>query len=172
MKPRPYMNPYLAGALLGLLLTATIYITGRGLGASGAFKSAVVAGVETVAPAHTASTTFYKEYAGDHAGNPLMNWLVFEVVGVLIGAFVSGVISDRMDLKLEFGPRSTAKDQDRGCARRGHCSGASVRSSGRGCTSGAALSGMAVMSTGGIITMLAIFAGAYIFAYFFRKLWI
>ena len=43
---------------------------------------------------------------------------------------------------------------------------------GRGCTSGAALSGMAVMSTGGIMTMIFIFAGAYGFAYFVRKLWI
>ena len=171
MKPRPYMNPYLAGALLGLLLTATIYITGRGLGASGAFKSAVVAGVGTVAPAHTASTTFYKEYTGDHAGNPLMNWLVFEVVGVVIGAFVSGVISDRMDLKLEFGPRATAKVRIAGALGGGLLWGIGSQL-GRGCTSGAALSGMAVMSTGGIITMLAIFAGAYIFAYFFRKLWI
>lgn len=171
MKPRPYMNPYLAGALLGVLLTATIYITGRGLGASGAFKSAVVAGVETVAPAHTASTTFYIEYSGDHAGNPLMNWLVFEVVGVLIGAFVSGVISDRMDLKLEFGPRSTTKVRIVGALGGGLLWGIGSQL-GRGCTSGAALSGMAVMSTGGIITMLAIFAGAYAFAYVFRKLWI
>ena len=171
MKPKPYMNPYLAGALLGVLLTATIYITGRGLGASGAFKSAVVAGVETVAPAHTASRTFYKEYAGDHAGNPLMNWLVFEVVGVLIGAFVSGVISDRMDLKLEHGPRSTAGIRIAGALGGGLLWGIGSQL-GRGCTSGAALSGMAVMSTGGIITMLAIFGGAYAFAYFFRKLWI
>ena len=171
MKPKPYMNPYLAGALLGVLLTATIYITGRGLGASGAFKSAVVAGVETVAPTHTASTPFYQEYAGDHGGNPLMNWLVFEVVGVVIGAFVSGVISDRMDLKLEFGPRSTAKVRIAGALSGGLLWGIGSQL-GRGCTSGAALSGMAVMSTGGIITMLAIFAGAYAFAYFFRKLWI
>jgi hypothetical protein len=31
---------------------------------------------------------------------------------------------------------------------------------------------MAVISTGGILTMAAIFGGAYMFAYFFRKLWI
>jgi uncharacterized membrane protein YedE/YeeE len=43
---------------------------------------------------------------------------------------------------------------------------------GRGCTSGAALSGMAIFSTGGILTMLSIFGGAYLFAYFFRKLWL
>lgn len=171
MKPTTYMNPYLAGALLGLLLTATIYITGRGLGASGAFKSGVVAGVETVAPSHTSTTTFYREYSGDHAGNPLMNWLVFEVVGVLIGAFISGLVSDRMDLTFEHGPRATTRARIVGALAGGALWGIGSQL-GRGCTSGAALSGMAVMSTGGIITMLAIFAGAYAFAYVFRKLWI
>ena len=76
-----------------------------------------------------------------------------------------------MDLKLEFGPRSTAKVRIAGALGGGLLWGIGSQL-GRGCTSGAALSGMAVMSTGGIITMLAIFAGAYAFAYFFRKLWI
>ena len=49
-----YMNPYFAGFLLGLVLLATIFITGRGLGASGALKNAVVASVELVAPDHAA----------------------------------------------------------------------------------------------------------------------
>ena len=47
-----YMNPYLAGVLLGLVLLSAIFISGRGLGASGAVKSAVIATVEAVAPAH------------------------------------------------------------------------------------------------------------------------
>lgn len=38
MEPKKYMNPYLAGFFLGLTLLATIYITGRGLGASGSVK--------------------------------------------------------------------------------------------------------------------------------------
>jgi uncharacterized membrane protein YedE/YeeE len=171
MEESKYMNPYLAGFLLGLLLIATIYITGRGLGASGAVKSATVAAVETIAPEHTQNTKFYKEYSGEHTGSPLMNWLVFEVVGVLIGAFVSGLISDRLDFKIEKGPHTTTKIRIAGAIIGGLLWGFGSQL-GRGCTSGAALSGMAVMSTGGIITMMAIFGGAYGFAYFFRKFWL
>ena len=172
MEEKKYMNSYLAGALLGLLLIATIYITGRGLGASGAIKSYTVTAVQTIAPSHTAATKFYKEYGEEHPGSsPLMNWLVFEVTGVLIGAFLSGLISNRLDLKLEKGPRTTTKIRIAGALVGGILWGVGSQL-GRGCTSGAALSGMAVMSTGGIITMFAIFAGAYGFAYFFRKFWI
>jgi uncharacterized protein len=171
MEKTNYMNPYLAGLLLGLLLIATIYITGRGLGASGAVKSMAVAAVETIAPGHTDNALFYKEYSGEHTGSPLMNWLVFEVVGVIIGAFASGLISNRLDFKLEKGPRTTTRIRVWGAIIGGILWGIGSQL-GRGCTSGAALSGMAVMSTGGIITMFAIFGGAYGFAYFFRKFWI
>lgn len=172
MENTKYMNPYLAGVLLGILLLVTIYITGRGLGASGAIKSYAVTTVEAVAPAHTASAQFYKEYTKSHgSGSPLMNWLVFEVTGVLIGAFLSGLLSNRLDFNLEKGPHTTTKIRIAGALTGGLLWGVGSQF-GRGCTSGAALSGMAVMSTGGIITMFAIFAGAYIFAYFFRKLWI
>ena len=172
MEETKYMNPYLAGALLGLLLVATIYITGRGLGASGAIKSYAVTTVETIAPSHAAETKFYTEYGKEHSsGSPLMSWLVFEVTGVLIGAFISGLISNRLDLKLEKGPHTTTKIRVTGALIGGLLWGIGSQL-GRGCTSGAALSGLAVMSTGGIITMLAIFAGAYLFAYTFRKFWI
>jgi len=89
----------------------------------------------------------------------------------LIGAFLSGLISNRLDFKLEKGPRTTTKIRVAGALIGGMLWGIGSQL-GRGCTSGAALSGMAVMSFGGIITMFAIFAGAYAFAYFFRKFWI
>lgn len=171
MEEKKYMNPYLAGVLLGFLLIATIYITGRGLGASGAVKSFVIATVDAVAPEHTANTNFYKEYSEGHEGSPLMNWLVFEVVGVVIGAFLSGLVSNRLNLKLEHGPRIKSNIRITGALIGGLLFGFGAQL-GRGCTSGAALSGMAVLSTGGLITMAAIFGGAYLFAYFFRKFWI
>lgn len=171
MNETKYMNPYLAGFFLGLLLLGTIYITGRGLGASGAVKSFTVAAFQAVAPSHTESQKFYKEYMEEHAGSPLKNWLVFEVIGVLIGAFASGLISNRLTLKLEHGPNTVPKIRIIAAIFGGALFGFGAQL-GRGCTSGAALSGMAVLSTGGLITMMAIFGGAYAFAYFFRKLWI
>lgn len=171
MSETKYMNPYLAGFFLGLILLATIYVTGRGLGASGAVKSAVVSTVETVAPAHTSNTKFYQEYSQEHPGNPLKNWLVFEVIGVLIGAFVSGLISNRLKFTLERSPKIQVTTRVVGALIGGALFGFGAQL-GRGCTSGAALSGMAVLSFGGILTLIAIFGGAYAFAYFFRKLWL
>lgn len=171
MNETKYMNPYIAGILLGFLLIATIYITGRGLGASGAIKSFTITSVESIAPEHAENTQFYKEYSETHSGSPLKNWLVFEVIGALIGAFLSGLYSERLAFKLEHGPNIKVKVRIISAIIGGALFGFGAQL-GRGCTSGAALSGMGVMSTGGLVTMFAIFGGAYMFAYLFRKLWI
>lgn len=171
MKPQKFMNPYLAGFLLGLVLLGTIYVTGRGLGASGAFKSVVLSTVVKVAPEHSANTPFIKTYSEEHQDGPLKDWLVFEVIGVIIGAFFSGVVSNRVGIKLERGPNISNKTRIVAAVIGGLFFGFGAQL-GRGCTSGAALSGMAVMSFGGIVTMFAIFGSGYAFAWFFRKLWI
>ncbi|MDP3912613.1 MAG: YeeE/YedE thiosulfate transporter family protein [Bacteroidota bacterium] len=171
MNAEKYMNPYLAGFLLGLVLLGTIYVTGRGLGASGAVKSVVLTSIIKMAPEHSANTPYLKSYGEENPGGPLKDWLVFEVIGVIIGAFFSGVISNRTGIKLERGPNITNKTRIIAAIIGGALFGFGSQL-GRGCTSGSALSGMAVMSFGGIITMLAIFGSGYAFAYFFRKLWL
>ena len=107
----------------------------------------------------------------EHENTPLKNWLVFEVIGVVIGAFISGLISNRLKFTLERSPKIQVRTRIAAAVFGGLLFGFGAQL-GRGCTSGAALSGMAVLSTGGILTLLAIFGGAYMFAYFFRKLWI
>ncbi len=168
---RPPMNPYQAGVLLGLVLLAAIFVSGRGLGASGAVKSAVVATVEAAAPAHARTAPFYAEYATEHAENPLKQWLVFEVVGVAIGAFLSGLVSGRLTWATERGPRVGGGTRIAFALAGGALFGVGAQLA-RGCTSGAALSGMAVLSTAGFLTMIAIFGTGYAVAYVTRRLWI
>ncbi len=171
MEPKPYMNPYAAGVLLGAVLLLTIYITGRGLGASGAIKTVVAGTVATVANDHYQNAEYYRHYAADHAESPWKAWLLFEMLGVVIGAFVSAAISNRVQLKFEKGPRIGNRTRVVFAVLGGILFGFGAQLA-RGCTSGAALSGMAVMSLGGMITMAAIFGGAYALAVFFRKLWL
>ncbi len=170
-KGNRYMNPYLGGVLLGLVLLATFMISGRGLGASGAIKSFVASGVETVAPSYTESCTFYQEYNKDHTGGPFSNWLVLQLMGVIVGGFISGALAGRLKVKVEHSPKITSKTRLLFAALGGILFGFGSQI-GRGCTSGAALSGMAVLSFGGFITMMAIFGTAFALAYFARKLWI
>ena len=169
--PKKYMNPYLAGFFLGFVLLTTIYITGRGLGASGAIKSFVVQTVENVAPEHAATTDYYITQRQNNPDGPLKSWLVFEVIGVVIGAFLSAVMSNRVTVKIEKGPGVKNGIRIAAAIFGGALFGIGSQLA-RGCTSGAALSGMAVMSFVGIVTMMSIFGMAYAMAWFFRKLWI
>jgi uncharacterized protein len=168
--PKNHINPYIAGVLLGLVLIASVFISGRGLGASGAVKSCVVSVVSTVTPTHTNESMYYQKYVNNEP-NPLKSWLVFEVLGVLIGGFLSGMLSGRLTLVVDKGPRISLRTRLIFAFVGGILFSFGAQF-GRGCTSGAALSGMSVLSTGGFITMLAIFGSGFVFAYFFRKLWI
>ena len=166
-----YMNPYIAGVLLGLVVIAANFIAGRGVGASGAVKSTIVAAMEKIAPQHTATATFYKDFGESHGGNPLNSWLVYQMLGVLVGAFLSGIIARRMTWRVEHSPKITSKRRLVFALLGGIFFGFGSQL-GRGCTSGSALSGMAVLSLQGFISMMAIFGSAFAFAYFFRKNWI
>jgi uncharacterized membrane protein YedE/YeeE len=169
-KAKPYINPYLGGVLLGLVLLAANFVSGRGLGASGAIKSVVVTTVDAVAPAHTEKAAFYQEYKEAHS-NPMKSWLVFEMMGVLVGGFLSGALAGRLKVKVEHSPKITSRRRLVFALLGGIFFGFGSQM-GRGCTSGSALSGMAVLSLGGIVTMAAIFGTGYVLAYFFRKNWI
>ena len=171
VKKTKYLNPYLGGVLLGLVLLSANFIAGRGLGASGAIKSTIVASMTTVAPAASERSGFVKEFRQSHSGSPMKTWLVFEMLGVLVGGFLSGAIAGRLKFKVEHSPKITSRKRLLLALTGGALFGFGSQL-GRGCTSGSALSGMAVLSLGGFITMMAIFGTAFALAFFFRKNWI
>jgi len=164
------MNPYIAGTLLGIVLLLAMFLSGRGLGASGGLKYCVVSIVGAVDRPHAEKSTYYSKYF-EEGKKPLKNWLTFEVIGVLVGGFLSGALSKRLKFKIEKSPNISNKRRLIFAFLGGlfFVYGAQLA---RGCTSGAALSGMAVLSVAGFVTMIAIFGSAYIFAWFFRKNWI
>jgi len=108
-EPKPYSNPYLVGIGLGLVLLSAFLIMGRGLGASSAPSTVVAVVVNKVAPEHAAQNNFYKEYIGDGTTNPLKEWIIFEVIGVAIGGFLSGSLAHRIKGKVEKGPKISVK---------------------------------------------------------------
>ncbi len=165
-----YMNPYLAGVLLGLVLLFSMFLSGRGLGASGGLKYCVVSIVGAVDKSHASNSVYYSKYF-ENDEKPMQNWLTLVIFGVLAGGFISGSLSKRLKFSIEKGPRISNKRRLIFAFIGGmlFVYGAQLA---RGCTSGAALSGMAVLSLAGFVTMAAIFGSAYIFAWFFRKNWI
>jgi len=164
------MNPYLAGTMLGLVLLSSMYLAGRGLGASGGLKYCIVSVVGAIDNSHAEKSAYYSKYFED-GQKPLTNWLVIEIFGVLAGGFISGAVSGRLKLKIEKSP-SVSNARRLTLAFLGGFFFVYGAQLARGCTSGAALSGMAVLSLAGFITMMAIFGSAYAFAWFFRKNWI
>ena len=168
-KGRPYMNPYAAGVALGIVLLATFAVMGHGIGASGAFASAVASGVNATAPAHAGANDYYRQYlAGGR--DPLVSWIVVEVLGIAVGGFFSAWLAGRLSRGIERGPRADRRERIAYAALGGVLMGFAARLA-RGCTSGQALTGGALLSVGSWVFMIAIFVAGYAAAPLFRRQW-
>ena len=140
--PRPYVNGTLAGVALGVVLLASFVVAGRGLGASGAFAAVAGNAVGSVAPAVLASDPGLADRLP--TGVALLDdWIVLEIVGVVIGAGISAVLAGRWRAGASTpGPRRLVR-----AVAGGTLMGLGARMA-YGCTSGLALSGGALLATG------------------------
>jgi len=168
--PRPYLNPYLAGTLLGLVLFASFYVTGGGLGASAAMSRAQTAFLDLLAPGHVDRVAYFAEMAGGHR-NPWLNSAIWMMVGTILGGFTSGLFNRRLKPELRKGPNIRTGTRVAFALLGGVIMGYGARLA-RGCTSGQALSGGAVLSVGSWAFAFAVFASAYALAWFVRRLWL
>lgn len=169
MERKPFWNPYVAGIALGLVLLGSFVLTGKGLGASGAFKRAGAAVL------HSADPTWAEENANIRAdftpqSGPLDSWIVFLVIGVVVGGATGALTAQRFAVETVKGPRIGRNSRLAVAALGGAISGVAAQIA-RGCTSGQALTGGAQLALGSWIFMFSVFGGAYALAYFVRRQW-
>lgn len=169
MTAKPYINPYLGGTLLGVVLFLAFLLTGGGLGASGAVNRVQVAVLDGIAPAHVDRVPYFADLAGGDR-NALDDPSIWMLAGTLLGGLISGLAFGRVRPEIRRGPNVSNATRLVAAFVGGAIMGYGARLA-RGCTSGQALSGGAVLSVGSWAFMLAVFAGGYLLAHSVRRLW-
>ena len=165
-KPAPYMNPFLAGILLGMVLLATFVVTGHGLGATG-FTTRLAAWIGMyVAPVATNAN----DYLGGmvEEGKPLNAWITWQVIGVAIGALLSAFLAKRIHIQLDGKKFLGGAKRPLTALFGGILAGFGARVA-AGCTSGLGLSGAAVLSLAGFTFLGTFFAVGLIVSRFLKE---
>jgi drug/metabolite transporter (DMT)-like permease len=144
---------------------------GTGLGASGAVARTAAVVAHNVASTAVESNGYFKGFYKAGQKHPLVNWMVFEVIGVFIGGLVAALTARRFRPMVARGPRTGVGARLFLAFVGGIVGGVGTRFA-MGCTSGQALSGGATMVVGSWVFMMAIFATAFVVAMVVRREWI
>ena len=89
-------SPYVAGALIGLVSWFSVLTAGKYLGVSTTFVRTIGMVESVFVPDRVAAMPYFiKE-------KPIIDWQWMEVLGILIGAFISAILSG--DFKRKFVP--------------------------------------------------------------------
>ena len=169
MTTEKYLNPYAAGALLGVVLFTAFAVTHSGLGASGAISRVGAAAVAGVAQDHVDRVGYLAAMAGGDR-HALDHSSVMMFLGTLAGGALSALLNRRFKFEIFKGAHVTTGWRLALAVLGGVLMGYGARLA-RGCTSGQALSGGAVLSLGSWAFMFSVFIGAYALAWFVRRLW-
>lgn len=168
MRKEKFWSPYISGIGLGLTLLATFYIVGWGLGASSAFSLLTGVGMHKLNPEYIEKLKYFSKYLNVKA--PLMNWVLFQVGGLFIGALAGSLLSKNFKIRLDKGTNISNLTRLATALAGGILIGFSSRLA-RGCTSGVALSGGAQLAISGWIFVISMFVSGFIAAALFRRLW-
>lgn len=164
-----YWNPYIIGAGIGILIILSFVVTGRGLGAIGAFNGILASAIHSLSPEHALSNPVYSSYVAG-VEHPLKDWVVIEILGVCLGGLLSGILSKRFRFEVIKGPQISTLTRLLFAFSGGLLMAFAAKFT-RGCTSGLALSGGSVLSPGAWLFMISVFIGGYSIAFLMRKVW-
>jgi len=166
MKTNPW-NPYLAGALAGLLLILSVFVAGKYFGASTTFARGAAA-VETAVGVDTSQFEYFTTKKGKYGAGALPNWQLLFVLGIAVGSFAAARFSGtfkRVSVPDMWRQRFGDSPVKRGVAAfaGGAIALVGVRLAG-GCPSGHGLSGLSQLAVSGFIALAFFFVGGLITA--------
>lgn len=162
--------PIPAGILIGISMLLAWVVAGRGIGASGAMTRLVAWVQHGLFPRATEQSAYFGKYFADGA-HPLNDYVVFILIGLLVGAFFAAWRCGELRFEVLRGPNFTVVNRLLLALGGGVISGFAARLA-RGCTSGQGLVGGAELSVGAWVFLMCVFVGGWLVAWFVRKQWI
>ena len=166
-------RPYVAGALVGLLATASVFVSTKVLGnpqylgASTTFVRSAGLIEKTVAKGHVEKNPYYQ------SEKVKIDWQFMLVVGILIGAFAASMIDKSFKMESvppvwsdRFGDKLTVRAI--GAFLGGIVAMFGARLAG-GCPSGHGLSGLMQLSISGFLAMAGFFGAGVVVAHLVYK---
>ncbi|MEF2145916.1 MAG: YeeE/YedE thiosulfate transporter family protein [Desulfovibrionaceae bacterium] len=158
-------NPYVAGALTGVLMVLSVLVAGHHFGASTSFVRTAGLIEQTFAPEHVQGLAYYAKEFEKAAG---LDWQWMFVFGIFLGSLLSSLTSGSFrwtpvpdSWRERFGPspmlRGLTAFVGGGIALFG------ARMAG-GCPSGHGLSGLAQLAVSGYLALAMFFIGGLVVA--------
>jgi hypothetical protein len=148
-------NPYLAGALSGLVLVLSVWIAGKFFGASTTFVRTAGMLEKLASPERVGAMEYFRKEA------PITDWQWMFVLGILMGSFIAAITGASFRLQAvpemwqaRFGPSWRKR------AAVAFVGGAIAMFGARladGCPSGHGLSGSIQLAASGLIALLCFF---------------
>ena len=163
MEHERFWNPYVAGALVGVLMILSVVVSAKYLGASTSFVRTAGMIEQLVAPEHVAANEYFTKKT------PKVDWQVLFVVGIFFGSLMAALVS--RSWKRQVMPTMWEKHFDGNALKRGVVAfvGGAVMIFGArfagGCPSGHGLSGVAQLSLGSIVSIICFFIGGIVMAH-------
>lgn len=160
-------NPYIAGALTGVLLILSVLVAGKYFGASTTFAR-TAAKVEAAAGIDTSRIAYFTTKGGKYGPESIPNWQVLFVVGIALGGLAASLASGTFKVQRvpamwaeRFGARPLWRNLTAFTGGVILIFGARLAG---GCPSGHGLSGLAQMAVSGFVALTFFFIGGGITA--------